>query len=455
MEENIKNNKKDVNWYRKRVKILQDKPQPEQRTPEWFKQRQTRITASEAASCLFKNKKTCEAYVKQFGLDNFRYRDTESINPYESRDEYIIKKCRAYYGESVFKDNPFTIWGKKYENIATRLYCKHNSTEVYEFGLLSHSRLKWLAASPDGITPDGIMLEIKCPKSRKIDITAPTLYYFCQMQLQLEVADLDQCDFLECEIVELTEEEWLDYKLKTENTDYPQQAGILIQLKTEPNQEFAYIYPPIELETKEDYSVWKDKMLSENDGSIALYWIIKNWNIMHIKRDKQWFENVKEDIKSTWKIITRLQSSEQEFLKYKDAIFMIKNKDFIERWTKTDCIIADDTSSTFVLNKSSTNSVNWDGDETTTDTQTNNENEKNESDKQLNENTNICNLNSDFKQILLGPSQKKLKNEKTDNCQSLLSFYTNYKKENIEEKNYDEQNNEEKNCKEEIECLID
>ena len=104
-------------WLRKRVKILQKKPQPEQRSEAWFKQRQTRITASEAASCLFRSKETCEKYVNLFGIKNFKYKDTCGINPYESRDEYIIKKCRSFFGESVFKDNPFTIWGKKYETL--------------------------------------------------------------------------------------------------------------------------------------------------------------------------------------------------------------------------------------------------------------------------------------------------------------------------------------------------
>jgi hypothetical protein len=39
-------------WYRKRVKMLMKKKQPAQRSPEWFNERNTRITASEAACCL-------------------------------------------------------------------------------------------------------------------------------------------------------------------------------------------------------------------------------------------------------------------------------------------------------------------------------------------------------------------------------------------------------------------
>ena len=81
-------------------------------------------------------------------------------------------------------------------------------TPVIEFGLLSHSDLDWLGASPDGITPDGIMLEIKNPnKMYKI----PSLTYYTQTQIQMESADLDVCDFLVFEVKELDcEQDFLD-----------------------------------------------------------------------------------------------------------------------------------------------------------------------------------------------------------------------------------------------------
>ena len=170
---------------RKRVKLLQKRPQPEQRTPEWYTARHKRITASEAASCLFKSKNTCEAYVQEFNLTDFKYKDTEQLNHYETREDYIIKKCDSFYGKNVFKDTIYTLWGKKYEEVANTLYCQLNNTTVIEFGLVSHSRLKWLAASPDGITPDGVMLEIKCPKSRKIDESRVPVHYWIQTQIQM------------------------------------------------------------------------------------------------------------------------------------------------------------------------------------------------------------------------------------------------------------------------------
>jgi putative phage-type endonuclease len=325
---------------KRRVKQLQKKPQPEQRSPEWFEQRQTKITASEAASCLFKSEKVCRNFINTFKLTNFKLNENEPVNPYDTREEYIIKKCSAFYGQNVFRDTPHTLWGKKYEEVATRLYRKLFNVNVIEFGLLNHSKLKWLAASPDGITEDGIMLEIKCPKSRKIDIQAPTLYYYIQMQIQLECTNLDQCDFLECEIKECdSEEEWLNYQLN-EN----QFKGIVLGTQD------AYVYPPDNLNSDDDYITWKNS--SDLPPS---YYIITKYNIMHIKRDKEWFEENKKDMKQVWYIIQKLQKNKEDFIKYKESIDAIKNKGFIEKWNKTDCLIEEDSEGLFVIEDNNNN----------------------------------------------------------------------------------------------------
>jgi putative phage-type endonuclease len=337
-------NKRDIKWLQNRVKILKKKPQPEQRTPAWYIQRQTRITASEAASCLFKSESVCKPYVNEFQLKNFKYKPSESINPYESKEDYIIKKCSAYFGEAVFKDTVFTLWGKKYEEVANRLYSKLYNTKVDEFGLISHSRVKWLAASPDGITPDGVMLEIKCPKSRKIDITAPPLYYWCQVQIQLEVCDLEECHFFECEIIEIEkEEEFLQLQLEK---DKPQDLGIALQIPRNENEtgDPKYIYPPIELLTISDYINWKNEMMNQNDKLIPTYFYITKYNNIVIKRSREWFSAVKDDIKKTWQIIMNLQANQQDFLKYKESIDNIKNKDFNHKFDTTICLIDDNTS---------------------------------------------------------------------------------------------------------------
>lgn len=325
--------------HKAQVKLLLKKPQPVQRSEEWFKQRQTRVTASEAASCLNKSEAICGPYVRAFGLTGFKFKESDCLNPYESTSDYIIKKVSAFYGENTFKDTAFTLWGKKYEEVANRLYGKITGKKVHEFGLISHSRLKWLAASPDGITEDGVMLEIKCPKSRKIDTAVP-LYYWVQCQIQLEVCNLERCDFLECEISEVETEE----EFKGIQPGDASDIGIVIEDTSIKGGDPVYIYPPSELETAEDYIRWKDEVVKDSASLVPSYYHITKYHVLAVKRDREWFAAVREPIKKTWEIIMRLQGDRGEFDKYKESIHMIKSKDYYQKWNDTVCMIPEEES---------------------------------------------------------------------------------------------------------------
>lgn len=332
---------------RNRVKTLKKKPQPAQRSPEWYRLRNHRITASEVASCLFKSEDVCRNYINEFNLTDFKIDPTKSVSHFDTREEYIIKKCRSFYGENVFVDSIYTLWGKKYEEIATRLYRKMFMTDVLEFGLLPHPRLSWIGASPDGITPDGVMLEIKCPFSRKIDGVVP-FHYWTQMQLQLEVCDLEKCDFLECELKELDNEEaFIKQQNIQVNSNWHDFKGLLINILDEPkNSETKYIYPPDSLNTVEEYILWSNEIIQnlKNEGKDAccLYYYIVKWNIITVKRSKEWFNNIKNTLKETFILIKKLQDDPELFEKYKESIYLIKNKEFIEKYNSTICLIASD-----------------------------------------------------------------------------------------------------------------
>ena len=221
---------------RKKVIALTKIPMYPQKSPEWFKQRQTKITASEAASCLFKTNEDCSGYIANH-VCNFKM-NGKQLNSFNSREEYIVTKCLEFYEGSQYKDNHSTLHGKRFEDVAVKLYSNLKNTKVIEFGLLSHPTLDWLAASPDGITPNGIMLEIKCPNVRKIKPNEFPIYYWVQMQIQLEVCDLDICDYIECDIKEVSEEDFYDVP----DSKLP---GIILR---KPGTE-EYVYPPTNINT--------------------------------------------------------------------------------------------------------------------------------------------------------------------------------------------------------------
>ena len=297
------NKVRDLDWYRKRVNVLRSRPVVPQKSAEWFKMRNTVLTASEIASCLTLSKKHCETYVNAFNIKSFKYNELKSANAYENKTDYIIKKCKAFYGENVFSDNVYTLWGKKYEDVALNLYKKLKNKKVYEFGLLKHPRLNWLGASPDGITEDGVMLEIKCPYSRKIKDTVPPLHYYIQVQLQLEVGMLDEADFLECEIKEfLTFEEYIDYGDKT----IPK--GIVLE-----KMDGKFIYQ--DAHDSKDAFLWANDFMYYNhpEEFKIHYFYIPKYNIINIKRDPVWFANVKEDLRKTYNEVKMYQSDPIKF----------------------------------------------------------------------------------------------------------------------------------------------
>jgi putative phage-type endonuclease len=333
----------ELRKYQRRVQTLRKKEQPVQRSQEWFDMRNLKITASEVACCLTNTEEVCKPYVEEFDIDDFKY-DGKCLSHFDTKEDYIIKKCKAYNGENVFRDSVFTLWGKKYEEIATRMYRQLFQTDVIEFGLLPHPRLKYIGASPDGITPDGVMLEIKCPYTRKINGIVP-LHYWTQIQIQLEVADLDRCDFLECEIQELKSvEEFLSLEI----IDTSQQKGILLNKTEFPNNsEEKYIYPPDNITLAQEYIDWSVEIIKELEAQAVkvepIYFHIHKWNVVIVKRRKDWFASVRPIIKQVWEFITRLQQNREDFLKYQESIHIIKSKKFIEKWTNTTCMIEHDS----------------------------------------------------------------------------------------------------------------
>ena len=115
----------------------------------------------------------------------------------------IYEKCKPLkkHGSSVNIESAFH-HGHLYEPLSTMIYEYMYDTTIGEFGCIKHKNYSFLRASPDGInikeTNDlfGRLVEVKNPVSRKLTGT-PKKEYWIQMQLQMEVWDLNECDFLE------------------------------------------------------------------------------------------------------------------------------------------------------------------------------------------------------------------------------------------------------------------
>jgi hypothetical protein len=199
-------------------------------------------------------------------------------------------------------------WGQKYEPVSVLYYEYLNNTKVSEFGCIPHSEYSYIAASPDGIICDensaiyGRMLEIKNVVSRVID-GIPKMEYWIQMQIQMEVCDLNECDFLETKFIEYSElEEYKeDYFTNISNNKH---CGFIMQFSIN-NEDVHYEYPPFNLHNieSEEYIIWTNQMLEKNMNYTYvrnIYWKLETISCVLVLRNKLWFTNIQPYIETFW-----------------------------------------------------------------------------------------------------------------------------------------------------------
>ncbi len=169
-----------------------------------------------------------------------------------------------------------------FEPIAIQIYSHINKIKIHEFGLIINDDISNFGASPDGITDEGIMIEIKCPYSRKIICDKIPDKYQYQIQGQLAVCKLDNCDYVECEFIE--------YKLEDEYIsaiiDDEYKHGIIAEIRI--NGEYEYKYSN-QNQTKEENLIEMNKY--KNKGYNLIYWNLKLINIQRVTFNRNLWDN--------------------------------------------------------------------------------------------------------------------------------------------------------------------
>ncbi len=276
-----------------RLKVL---PQPAQRSPEWYEMRHSMLSASDWGTIL--------------GMSKYG----------GGKNQVLLKKC---CDDVPFFTNAAMQWGIKYEAVAIQIYEHRNQTEVIEFGCIRHPIHHFLGASPDGITADGVMVEIKCPSSRVIDGVIPDGYY-CQVQGQLEVCELDRCDFLECKIMEYTDEDdYLtdcDKQCDFHKNHYGAEKGCVANFIDMVESKSHYEYSPIGL-IGEELAAWKESTLAKyrNQSRYAFekftYWYLERVSCIPIYRNQEWFQKALKELATFWEQVCYYRTVGAERLK--------------------------------------------------------------------------------------------------------------------------------------------
>jgi putative phage-type endonuclease len=153
----------------------------EQRTPEWYSMRSGCATGSKVADIMTKLKKGGYGAARANYVLEVAWSRLTGL----TMDHYV---------------SPAMLFGMENEPLARAAYEIATDSMVSEVGLALHPRIKFFAASPDGLIGDRGVLECKCPNSSThltylLRGEVPEEYQW-QMLAEMACCERDWCDFV-------------------------------------------------------------------------------------------------------------------------------------------------------------------------------------------------------------------------------------------------------------------
>jgi len=249
-----------------KVHAIQAMPQIPQRSDEWYRQFGKILTASEFSALFVTNKRRRDLVYSK-------------ANPAMDVSINFRHACPT-------ENMSATGWGIRFEPVVKQLLEHRDKWKVYESGRIHHRTNTHLAASPDGIVEDspnpldiGKLVEIKCPYSRVIGREIPSDYWI-QMQIQMEVTDLDECEYVECTLVSKRPNQM---EVDLSGTTY---QGFVYLCKSDVGEgtsfDYRYIYG----------EVGSSEMPDLPEGYVCVEtipWGLKAWHRKLVSRDRAWY----------------------------------------------------------------------------------------------------------------------------------------------------------------------
>ena len=270
---------------------IRAKPQPDQRTSEWYKFRHDLLTASNA----------WKAFESQACINQLIYEKCKPLQQSPSPEKEHVNTASPMH------------WGQKYEPVSRMVYEHMYKTRVADFGCLQHDVHAFLGASPDGINVDpasqryGRMLEIKNVVNR--DITGiPKKEYWIQMQLQMETADLNECDFLETQFAEEDEDE--DVNPSNNHTNALFTGTMLYFMK---GGKPWYEYEPIGF-NRDESDAWFNEAMERNQAHMwmkTIRWRLEKMSCVLVLRNPLWFQHAIGVLDNLWQTIVKERGNPQ------------------------------------------------------------------------------------------------------------------------------------------------
>lgn len=299
-----------------KIRALQEKPQPDQRTPEWYARRNNLITASAAS----------KAFGSQASVNQLVYEKCKCQTEAAAAEAEAARTGSANQSPPALLQGPVNSplhWGQRYEPVTVMVYEHRNKTTLGEFGCIQHDKYPFIGASPDGINIDaaspiyGRMVEIKNIVNREIT-GHPKEEYWIQTQIQMEVCDLDECDFVETRFKEYESKEEYDADGTTKEgyTAKGNEKGIILWFQTAPAvTQYGHIATPTQLyeyapigATPYEYDKWEAEMFMKHEQLRSvwvrtIYWYLDEYSCVLVRRNRLWFSEAVKVLEKVWTMI--------------------------------------------------------------------------------------------------------------------------------------------------------
>jgi hypothetical protein len=189
-------------------------------------------------------------------------------------------------------------WGWRYEPVVRDLFerCVAQGTVYDGLGRIRHPTLPRLAASPDGLITAGPrcgrLVEIKSPMTRTLTGDIPMDYY-CQMQLQAEVCDVDAVEYVECRCETFQPSDVDGTAWKTSKIPWIGKICVVSATADVAPSNYEYVYSPLFPNTEQgvqDCVAWRPAtpwVFHE-----VSYWFVRDWFTTTVLRNRRWWDAV-------------------------------------------------------------------------------------------------------------------------------------------------------------------
>ena len=275
---------------KEKVRAIQTAPQIPQRSEEWYRQFGKVLTASEFSALMTQNKRRRDLVMSK-------------ARPVQEQQTNYRTACPTSEMTAIG-------WGIRFEPVVKQLLEYRDKCKIFEPGRLNHPTNTHLAASPDGVIESaldvshvGRLVEIKCPYSRTIGSEIPSDYWI-QMQIQMEVTDVDECEYIEVDLLS-TRAKQEESSLDLSGTTY-QGFVYLLKQRVDDDQPFEYKYLYGDIGSNE-----MPPLPDGFDCIEIIPWGLKSWHRKLVHRDRAWYTGTLAWQEAFWRDVEAVKNGQE------------------------------------------------------------------------------------------------------------------------------------------------